>query len=133
MAGVGGCSRRCWLGAGRPGTGLHGRIHRVHQDRHHHLSHDNHVVGGCDERAAVAEGGTEDRASFKSAVRRRTSEKSSTRQLGEYRRVTRREPAGTRYRTFARVPLSSASPPLSEAGGGGGGEKGGPPTPPPPL
>src|SRR5215211_5457689 len=57
MAGVGDCGRRRRLGAGRPGTGVHGRIHRVYHDRHHHLSHDNHAVGGGDERADVAEGG----------------------------------------------------------------------------
>src|SRR5215212_5283910 len=57
MAGMGGCGRRRRLGAGWAGTGVHGRIHRVYQDRHDHLSHDNHAVGSRDERAGVAEGG----------------------------------------------------------------------------
>src|SRR5215216_3723652 len=56
MAGVGGRGRRRRLGAGRPGTGVYGRIDRVYQDRHHHLSHNNHAVGGRDECAVVAEG-----------------------------------------------------------------------------
>jgi hypothetical protein len=34
---------------------------------------------------------------------------------GEYRCLTRREPEGTRYRTSARAPESSASPPESAA------------------
>src|SRR5215211_2662626 len=78
MAGVGGCGSWRWLCAGRSGTSVHGRIHRVHQDSHDHLSDRNHAVGGCDERAAVAQGETEDRATFKNAVRRRISEKTST-------------------------------------------------------
>src|SRR5215208_362378 len=56
MAGVGGCGRRRRLGAGRLGTGVRGRIHRVYQDRHDHFSHDNTAVGGRDVRASVAEG-----------------------------------------------------------------------------
>src|SRR5215208_2259472 len=56
MAGVGSCGRWRWLCAGRPGTGVHGRVHRVYQNRHDHLSHDNHAVGGRDERADFAEG-----------------------------------------------------------------------------
>ena len=73
MAGVGGCGRRRRLGAGRPGTSVHGRIHRVYQDRDHHLSHANHAVGGRDERADPAEGGFQEWTNVMSRESRRTA------------------------------------------------------------
>src|SRR5215203_3596999 len=83
MAGVDGCDRWRRLCVGRPGTGVYGRIDRVYQDRHHHLSHDNHAVGGCDECAVVAEGGTPDRANSKKSALRRLLSNSSNQQIGQ--------------------------------------------------
>jgi hypothetical protein len=45
----------------------------------------------------------------------KTWENSPSRMVGEYRCLTRREPVGTRYRTFVLAPKSSAYPPQSGA------------------